>query len=51
MERSLAVIGVGNMAKSIIVGITSSDIEVSRFYLFDKNQETYSNMQTKESFV
>jgi pyrroline-5-carboxylate reductase len=39
------------MAKSIIAGITSSDIEVSRFYLFDKNQETYSNMQRKDSFV
>lgn len=51
MERSLAVIGVGNMAKSIIAGITSSDIEVSRFYLFDKNQDTYNNMQRKDSFV
>ena len=51
MKRSLAVIGVGNMAKSIIAGITSSDINVSCFYLFDKNLATYETMQEHDSFV
>ena len=36
MKKKFAVIGVGNMAKSIIAGITSSNIQVSAFYLFDK---------------
>lgn len=39
MERSFAVIGVGNMARAIIAGIMSADIPVSKFYLFDKNSE------------
>ena len=51
MKRSLAVIGVGNMAKSIIAGITSSDIGVSHFYLFDTNEATYESMQNHGSFV
>ena len=50
MERTLAVIGVGNMAKSIIAGITSSNLDVSRFYLFDKNPDTYASMQSNEAF-
>ena len=36
MKKRFAVIGVGNMAKSIIAGITSADVAVSSFYLFDK---------------
>ena len=51
MERTLAVIGVGNMAKAIICGIVSSDLEVSSFYLFDKCAQTYDNMQKDDSFV
>ena len=51
MNRFLAVIGVGNMAKAIIAGITKSDIGVSAFYLFDKNPDTYSSMQKNDSFV
>lgn len=35
MNKNFAIIGVGNMAKSIINGITSADIPVSSFYLFD----------------
>lgn len=51
MKRSLAVIGVGNMAKSIIAGITSSGVGVSHFYLFDTNEATYESMQNHGSFV
>ena len=51
MERTLAVIGVGNMAKSIIAGITSSGLGVSKFYLFDKNEKTYSTLKDNEAFV
>ena len=36
MKRKFAVIGVGNMARSIISGITANDIPVSEFYLYDK---------------
>ena len=50
MERTLAVIGVGNMAKSIIAGITSSTLSVSKFYLFDKNEETYKSLENNNSF-
>lgn len=51
MIRSLAVIGVGNMAKAIIAGITKSNVGVSVFYLHDKNLETYSSMQKNDAFV
>ena len=50
MKRSLAVIGVGNMAKSIIAGINSAGLDVSDFYLFDKNQDTYENMTQHPSY-
>ena len=50
MERTLAVIGVGNMAKAIITGIVSSDVKVSKFYLFDKNEETYKNLESNSAF-
>ena len=42
MSKKIAVIGVGNMAKSIISGIKKSDIEVSEFYLYDVNSSQYS---------
>ncbi len=45
--RSLAVIGVGNMAKAIIAGMLrdeSSSILASKIYLFDVNKEQYSNL-------
>lgn len=50
MKRSLAVIGVGNMAKSIIAGITSANLEVSDFYLFDKNTDTYKTMDKNPAY-
>ena len=46
MNRKIAVIGVGNMAKSIISGILSSNLSVDKFYLYDKYPaacDTFSN--------
>ena len=37
MSHKLAVIGVGNMAKAIIAGIQSADVDISEIILFDKN--------------
>lgn len=50
MERRLAVIGVGNMAKAIIAGITSAKLSVSEFLLFDKSPEALESLQKKDSF-
>ncbi len=50
MKRSLAVIGVGNMAKSIIAGITSANLDISAFYLFDKNPDTYKTMDHNSAY-
>lgn len=50
MNKKFAVIGVGNMAKSIIEGITSADIPVSSFYLFDKYPSACDNYKNKANF-
>lgn len=50
MNYSLAVIGVGNMAKSIIAGITSAKLPVTQFRLFDKNKEAYSSLKDNDFF-
>ena len=50
MNRTFAVIGVGNMAKSIIAGITSGNVSVSSFYLFDKNSAACDCYANKENF-
>ncbi|MBQ8848886.1 MAG: pyrroline-5-carboxylate reductase [Clostridia bacterium] len=42
--RSLAVLGVGNMASAIISGIISSDIEISNILLYDKNASQYDKL-------
>ena len=47
MNRKLAVIGVGNMAKAIISGILSSDLSISEIILFDKYPEQYSTVLTQ----
>ncbi len=41
---SLAVIGVGNMAKAIISGIVSSNINISNIILYDKNDTQYREL-------
>ena len=51
MIRSIAVIGVGNMAKAIIAGITNSNLNVSAFYLYDKNIDTYKSMKKHDAYV
>ncbi len=50
MKRKFAVIGVGNMAKSIISGITSNDIPVSDFYLYDKFSDACRGYKDIDSF-
>ena len=45
MSRSLAVIGIGNMASAIIAGISSSDVNVSNIILFDKNTSQYDRLK------
>ena len=42
--RSLAIIGVGNMASAIISGIASSDIEISSIILYDNNVSQYDRL-------
>lgn len=50
MKKRFAVIGVGNMAKSIIAGITSANVGVSSFYLFDKFPATCDCYKGKDNF-
>lgn len=50
MKRKFAVIGVGNMARSIISGITSNDIPVSNFYLYDKFSSACDNYKNIDAF-
>lgn len=50
MKNSIAIIGVGNMAKSIIAGITAADIQLSTFYLFDTNPSAYDSYKSKKGF-
>ena len=50
MKKNFAVIGVGNMAKSIIDGITSADIPVSAFYLYDKFPAACESYKNKDNF-
>ena len=48
MSKKLAVIGVGNMAKSIISGVKKSNIGVSEFYLYDVNASQYASILGKD---
>lgn len=50
MDRKLAVIGVGNMAKAIIAGITSAELSVSEFLLFDKSPEALEALPKNDRF-
>lgn len=51
MSRSIAVIGVGNMAKAIISGIVESSLDVSSFYLYDTNPLTFQYLKNSPKFV
>ncbi len=50
MNRKIAVIGVGNMAQSIISGIVSSSACVDKFFLYDKNTAVYEKYVGKDCF-
>ena len=50
-KKTLAVIGVGNMAKSIISGIISSEVSVSEIILFDKNTDQYCDINNENIAV
>ena len=43
-RNSLAVIGVGNMAKAIIEGILNAELDVSRVVLYDVNEAQYTSL-------
>lgn len=51
MDKKLAVVGVGNMAKAIISGILSAEINISEFYLYDKLPLACEGFIGKERFV
>ena len=48
--KKLAVIGVGNMAKSVISGILQADLPVSTMILHDKNEEQYVSLPSSDRF-
>lgn len=48
-RNTLAVIGVGNMAKAIINGILDSGISLSEIVLFDLNEQQYSSLLDKDN--
>lgn len=50
MDRKFAVIGVGNMARAIISGIVSANIDVCGFYLYDKFSVACESYSNKEGF-
>ena len=49
-QRKLAVIGVGNMAKSVIFGILQADLPVSEIILYDKNINQYEDLPKCDRF-
>ena len=46
MRRTLAVIGVGNMAKAIMGGIVSLPTEISEIVMYDRNPQQYADIPT-----
>ncbi len=51
MSRKIAVIGVGNMARSIVSGILSSSLSVKQFFLYDKNTAAYECFASKSNIA
>ena len=51
MNRKLAVIGVGNMAKAIISGVVAKNLSISEILLYDKNSDQYENLPREGSIV
>ena len=51
MNKKIAVIGVGNMAKAILSGIISSkNICISNFYIYDKYEAACEQFSDKKDF-
>ena len=51
MNRKIAVIGVGNMAKAIINGMLAADINVDSFLLYDKNPDACKDYENTPRFT
>lgn len=51
MSQKIAVIGVGNMARSIIAGVLASELVVDRFYLYDTNKDAYAVYAENSNFT
>lgn len=49
-KRKMAVIGVGNMAKAVIVGMLQAELPVSDIVLYDKNVNQYEDLPTSPLF-
>ena len=47
---TLAVIGVGNMAKAILAGIAASDLPIDRVAVYDKYEEQYQTLPKSSHF-
>ena len=50
-QRTMAVIGVGNMAKAVIGGILRSELPIQRIFLYDKNVEQYRDLPSNDIFA
>ena len=50
MNRKMAVIGVGNMARAILAGIVSADASIDEFFLYDKNENACDEFRCQKSF-
>lgn len=49
MQKKLAIIGIGNMAKAIVGGVVHSNIPISEIIVYDKNPSQYDSLP-KELF-
>ena len=49
-QRTLAVIGVGNMARAVIMGLLQTDLPVSKIVLYDKNTTQYESLPNSPLF-
>ncbi len=50
MSYTIAVIGVGNMAKAIISGIMTSSVNIDEIVLYDKNEDQYLSLLCNNRF-
>lgn len=50
-KRTMAVLGVGNMAKAIIAGVLQSEIPLDKIIVYDKNTEQYGELPQHDIFA